>query len=479
VIRRVIFFAAALLIVPAARSGETAGNAATLRAGSFTLESAISLALKQNPEILKSRYEIERTRGQVIEVRAQALPLLANTAQYTQLDPDSIQSGGNRSSFDGTSNSFILQDKSWKITFEARQTLYSGGKVRAALKIAAFEEDASIQLLRETVARVIANVRTQFYTALLNRELITVAGESIQLLGDELKDQQNRFSAGTVPRFNVLRAEVELANARPELIRSRNNFLISRLELAKTLGLDEQATINVVGQLLMPPRELNLSQALVTARKSRAILKARVNSVGVEQQQITVARAGYKPTLDARLGYGFENAQNDIGLGEVVDGWYFGFVGSWNIFDGFQTKGRVKQAQARLASAEVDLSDSERQVELEVQRAYAKVNEAREVIASQSKVVEQADEALRLSRERLAAGAGTQLDVLDARVALTRARTTQKTALADYNVALAEYDRAIGAETIHDYSLPALKRAPVTPPVPAPRTRRADLIGAD
>jgi outer membrane protein TolC len=97
------------------------------------------------------------------------------------------------------------------------------------------------------------------------------------------------------------------------------------------------------------------------------------------------------------------------------------------------------------------------QVELEVQKAYAQAKVSREVIESQTKVVEQAEEALRLSRERLSAGAGTQLDVLNSRVALTKARTTQKQALSDYNVALAEYDRATGSTVIYDPTGPNTK----------------------
>jgi outer membrane protein TolC len=370
-----------------------------------------------------------------------------------------------------SSYSSSSQDKSWRITLQVQQTIYSGGKVRAALKIAELTEDSSHQMLRETVATVVANVRTQFFTALLNRELITVAEESITLLSDQLKDQQNRFDAGTVPRFNVLQAEVELANARPDLIRAKNNFHISRLQLGKTLGLDGDDEPDVIGELRIPPHEVNLSRALAAAEKNRAILQAQRNTVASSAEQITVAKAGYKPKLAADVGYEFENSRNTSNLARVTNGWYLGVTGTWAIFDGFETKGKVDQAVASLASARVGLSDSTLQVELEVQKAYAQARVARQVIASQSKVVEQAEEALRLAKERLNAGAGTQLDVLNARVALTKARTTQKQSLSDYNVALAEYDRATGARTIYDATLPnpkaksaigTLRRGPAT-----------------
>lgn len=461
---RAILFAATLFALTISESAGKSKKPASPGPRSLTLASAVSLALKQNPDILKAIHEIERTRGQVIEVRAQALPTLQAAANYTQYDPELIRSGS-ASAFSTASRSTVAtgsQDKSWRITLQVQQTVYSGGKVRAAMKIAELTEEISHQMLRETVSTVIANVRTQFFTALLNRELITVAEESIVLLTDQLTDQQNRFAAGTVPRFNVLQAEVELANARPDLIRAKNNFHISRLQLGKTLGLETDDEPNVIGVLRIPSHEVNLARALATARKNRPVLMAQRNTVASGEQQITVAKAGYKPSLTADVGYEFVNSRTSTDLAKVENGWYLGVNGTWNIFDGFQTKGKVDQAKASLASAKVNLSDSVQQVELEVQKAYAQAKVAREVIESQAKVVEQADEALRLSKERLAAGAGTQLDVLNSRVALTKARTTQKQALSDYNVSLAEYDRATGARTIYDPSLPDPKAQSAT-----------------
>ena len=459
-----ILAAAALLSGVVGEAGEKARTSDTRRS-SVTLESAVAIALKQNPEILKALHEIERTRGQVIEVRAQALPQVGLTGTYTQEDPTLLQSAGGGAvvSSGGTSStattavvpqatsfSSFGQDKSWRIAIQGTQLLYSGGQVKAALKIAKLTQDSSYYMLRETVGQVIANVRSQFSTVLLDRELITVSEESIALLGDQLKDQKNRFEAGTVPRFNVLQAEVALANAQPDLIRARNNHLIARLTLAKTLGFDARQEVDAIGELRAIPRRVSLPQALATALNLRAILKAQRNTIQTEEQQITVAAAGYKPRLEANAGYEMVNSRRSDDLSDEVHGWFFGATGTWNVFDGFQTKGRIDQAKARLASAKVNFADSTQQVELEVQKAFAGVNQARELIASQAKVVEQADEALRLAKERLAAGAGTQLDVLSAQVARTQARTTQKQALSDYNVAIAEMDRSTGVDTIYD-----------------------------
>ncbi|MGV3532558.1 MAG: TolC family protein, partial [Chthoniobacteraceae bacterium] len=351
-------------------------------------------------------------------------------------------------------NAGSIQNKSWRVAIEARQVLYSGGQIRAALNIAKLTQDSSYYQLRDVVDQVISVVRQQFYTVLLNRALILVAEEAVRLQEEELRDQRNRFEAGTVPRFNVLRAEVELANVQPNLIRARNEYLIAQLELAKILGLDPgpggRPTFNVVGNLAVTERALALDDALILAKARRPFLKVQRQSVLIETEQITVEMAGYKPRVDANAGYEIRNKSSSSDLSDTVNGWFFGFTGSWDIFDGFATYGRVKQARARLEQSRINYYDSVRQVELEVQTAYADLRQAQETISSQQKNVEQALEALRLAQERLAAGAGTQLEVLDARVALTRARTTELQARADYSRAVAEFDRATATDTVYN-----------------------------
>ena len=133
--------------------------------------------------------------------------------------------------------SATLPDNSYDLTLTASQLLYNGSVI-PAIRGANYSQDASIFALRDTLDRMIATVRQQFYLVILNRSLIGVQEESVHLLEQQLQDQQNRFEAGTVPRFNVLQAEVALANQQPSLITARNNYRIAQLQLAKTIGLD-------------------------------------------------------------------------------------------------------------------------------------------------------------------------------------------------------------------------------------------------
>ena len=119
---------------------------------------------------------------------------------------------------------------------------------------------------------------------------------------------------------------------------------------------------------------------------------------------------------------------------------------TWDFFDGGGTQGRIREARAGAEKAEVNLVDKTRRIEQEVRTAYSRLIEAREVLQSQKKVVEQAEEAVQLADVRYEAGSGIQLDVIDAEAALTEARTTQIEAVRNYLVARARLERAIGLD---------------------------------
>jgi outer membrane protein TolC len=149
-------------------------------------------------------------------------------------------------------------------------------------------------------------------------------------------------------------------------------------------------------------------------------------------------------------GYGDRNSEFTSDLTVQRYGWFAGAQMTWDIFDGMLTRGKVMQAKALREKSHTDFADRARQIELEVRTSYSTFVEAREVLESQQKVQEQAEESLRLAKARADAGTGTQLDVLDAETSLTQARTTQVQALHDYDVARARLERAIGQEMIQN-----------------------------
>ncbi|MBV8142727.1 MAG: TolC family protein, partial [Verrucomicrobia bacterium] len=273
------------------------------------------------------------------------------------------------------------------------------------------------------------------------------------LLQSQLEDQKSRYEAGTVPQFNVLQAEGTLENQIPQLIAARNNYRIAQLTMARTLGIpaDKQYVsdnpLPVDGELGYHPIKYDLGSALITARANRPLLKAQRSTILANVENITVQAAGFKPTISANVGFEQESNPRFNNLTNTLQGWFLGLQGSWNIFDGFLTYGKVKQARAQLEQAKVTYDDSVRQVELEVSTAVSNLREAAQTVDSAQTGVNVNLEALRLSDERLAAGTGTQLDVLTAQQELTTARSTLVQAEFSYVSAVASYQQSTATET--------------------------------
>jgi outer membrane protein TolC len=464
-------------------AGELSGG----RARTFTLDQAILTALQRNPDILRGKQEIERTKGVILEIRAQALPHINAGANFNWTDPNLVGSGANvlnsnvtpapnlaaetATTAQTTSTSNLQEtDKSYSLRITGTQLVFNGTTLPAT-RGAFFQRDSAYFAFRNALDQVISTVKTQFYQVVVNKALIGVQEESVHLLESQLKDQQNRFEAGTVPRFNVLQAQVALSNQIPQLITARNNYRISQLTLAKTLGLDfdprrgENPPLEVIGEMPYNPRNIALVNAIELGKERRPFLKQARANVLNQIEQVHVALGGFLPTINASGGYDWISSPFSDNIRDINKGWVFGLVGNWAIWDSGETYGRVKQQRALLSESKITYDDDVRQVELEVQQAYSNLQQNRELIQSQEKNVEQADEALRLAKARLDAGAGTQLDVLNAQVQLLTAQSTRLQALFGYNSSLAEFDRVTGAQSVYTESFNSL----------APRATRSKI----
>jgi outer membrane protein len=203
--------------------------------------------------------------------------------------------------------------------------------------------------------------------------------------------------------------------------------------------------LNLAGKLEAEPYAVELPQAIALALERRSELAALRKAQALRKEDVVTAQAGYKPSLQAYAGYDAHSSIFGPDLTDEFHGWITGVQLTWDIFDGWRTKGKVRQASALYEKAGIDVDDAGRRIELEVRTAWSNFKEADEVLKSQEKVVEEAEEALRLARARSEAGTGTQLDVLGAQTSLTEARTTEVQALHDYAVARARLERAVGA----------------------------------
>jgi outer membrane protein len=490
-------FAAAIILASlvaraSAGEGSTSTGGGTSSSGkvpSFTLDQAILTALQRNPTLLIAEQEIKRTKGVIIQVRAQALPNISARGNFDWTDPLLIGArifGTNTSTTTtpgtaGGAASLIgpvpsqgrevqaplaapsptpiisaaqASDVSYSISVTGTQLIFNG-TTYPQIRGTFFQRDSAYFAFRNTLDQLLATVKTQFYQVILNRELIKVQEESVHLLESQLKDQQNRFEAGTVPRFNVLQAEVALYNQLPLLITAQNNYRISKITLAKTLGLDfqprhgESPPLEVVGEMPYNPRKISLVDAIELGKERRPFLKQARANVLNQKEQLHAAAGQWLPTITTTGGGEWVSSPTNSSWHDISKGWIATVQASLPIWDSGAIAGQVLQQRALLSEAKDSYDDDVRQVELEVQTAYSNLLQNRELIKSQVKNVEEAEEAVRLAKARLDAGAGVQLDVLNAQVQLLTAQSTQLQALFGYNSTLAEFDRATGAQSTY------------------------------
>ena len=467
----------------------------------MTLEDAEKIALRQNPTILAAAQQIRLTQGQYVTIRAQAIPQLNLSTSYNQQGQQLAANGRGAGATITIPNpggqpiiiqsgSQEVQNKTWTIQFTASQLIYDGGAVVSGIRGAIATENSAFFSLRASIDSIIAQVKTEFFLVVLNRALIVAQEQSVALLQQQLKDQQNRYDAGTVPRFNVLQAEVALANAKPPLIQAQNAYRISLYTLVKLLGMDyprgrpSEVPFNIVGQLAYNPRKIDTDQSIRVAVARNPSLKAQRQLILSQAANVNAQFAGFLPSISATAGRSFTNNLASMDLSNSVNDWFFGATGTWAIWDGLATAGKVQSAKAQLQQASINYDNSVRQIILDVQQAISNLQQAKETIDSQEASVVQGMEALRLAQERLDAGAGTQLDVLNAQVSLLQSQTFVLQARYNYISALAQYDQALSLDTQYqdtfaDPLTPSQARKfnklnePGKPQPPLPRALRA------
>jgi outer membrane protein TolC len=464
------------------------GTASVERVPTFTLDQAILTALQRNPTLLNAEQEIKRTRGVIIQVRAQVLPQVTARANFDWTDPNLIgarilgtTTGTGTTPAGATGAASLIQsppsqvrdiqipfaaptatpiqnvqasDISYAISVTGTQLIFNGTswpQIRGSF----FQRDSAYFAFRNILDQLIATVKTQFYQIVVNRELVSVNEQSVHLLEAQLKDQQNRFEAGTVPRFNVLQAEVALYNQLPLLITAQNNLRISKITLSKTLGLDfqprrgENPPLEAVGEMPYIPRTIALADAIEMGKERRPFLKQARANVLNQKEQVRAAAGQWLPTITTTGGGEWVSSPTNSSWHDISKGWIASVQGSLPIWDSGAIAGQVLQQRALLFEAKNTYDDDVRQVVLEIQQAYSNLQQNQELIQSQEKNVQEAEEALRLAKARLDAGAGTQLDVLNAQVQLLTAQSTRLQALFGYNSSLAEFDRATGARSVY------------------------------
>ena len=411
----------------------------------FDLKTALSYALDNNFNIRRAIEQIEEQEGIIVEVKARTRPSLSLDANYQKLD------GGLSEVVEGFG---IATDNTWGISLNLRQALYQGGGIKAALKAQDLTRESVRLFLESTIMDAMLEVTTRYYGTLLARDQIEVEEQNVELLEETLEDAQNRLRAGSVSDFEVLRAEVLLANAKPALIRRRSAFRVAIDQLRRSIGYGNyrrdsnnlEKVPEFLGELKYELVAYDLANCLDLALSNRSELERLRLIEEARDAGLEIARSDYRPSVDLIGSYGKRKSNFSESFDDGPEGWTVGVVATWDIFDGAARKGRVRQARSQLEQSRIERDSLRLAIEVEVRQAMSEFREAEELVNAAAKAVEQAEEALRLADSRYNAGAINQLDVFEARFALTDSRTNRLEANYRHIVAVANLKRAMGED---------------------------------
>ncbi len=412
----------------------------------ITLAEAIAQSLRNNRQLEETRLTLERAEAELREARAALYPNLSvrsnlvrtNQNGTREVNNDEFNQDVNTTSLDGT--------------VELNYNLFSSGRRSAQIKAA----EAQIRLNQLEVERIMSelrlNVTEAYYNLQQADEEVRIAKSSVESSQKSLADAQALERAGVGTRFDVIRAQVQLANSQQELNQAISQQQIARRQLARLLSLPQ--SLNIVAADPVAPGEdwsLSLEESIVLAYKNRAELEQQLVQRDISELQRRAALASLGPQVDlfGNYQYSWVNQSGDILLSTSGDSTTrqgalaFGARMQWNLYDGGAASARARQQKKNMEIAETRFANQRNQVRFEVEQAFFNLQSNRSNIETAQIALEQAKESLRLARLRFQAGVGTQTDVLTADTELTRAEANLVRAILGYNRSLAAMQRAI------------------------------------
>ncbi|MHB8764894.1 MAG: efflux RND transporter permease subunit [Deferrisomatales bacterium] len=399
----------------------------------LTLDEVVRLARERNRDIQAARELRAELEGRYTEERAAALPQVGLTASAAR-------------SRDGSEGIPALTATGVRATLS--QALFTWGQVGAAIRAAEVGLGTAEDRLRAARQAAERDATAAYYDVLLARELHDLALRVQEQRERHFEEARKKLAAGVATEYDVLAAEVAAENARPEVLRAENRVRLARDNLRFLLALDDPE-VDVAGTLdARPAPAPDYAQALAAALARRPELAEARRRVGVSRELVAVARAGDKPRVDFRAGYGWQGLD---GGDYQADGpqWSAGVVITWPLFDGLATRGRVAQAKSRETSLRIEERKLADRVALEVREARNRLAEAEGILQALAGTVTQAERLLALSEKGYEYGVKTRLEVDDAQLNLTTARSELARARRDTQVArvtLAYVTGALGEE---------------------------------
>lgn len=402
----------------------------------YTLGDAIRRGLQRSIPLQNALRDQATSELKIKEVRSQLLPGVNAYAGYTRLDEAPV--------VESTEGSHDQYSAGAGLS----QLLFSGGSVSAALKAAREYRRYALYATERRNNETVRDITMAFCELLYAEDAWRVARESLAQWERFEEQTRIKFQNGTSSEFDLLSAQVKVANEKPQVIAARNDYDLAK-ERFKNLIYEDSADFTVQGELQYTPLDVKAEQLYPLALEHRPELQSMQALIGMRMQDVRATRGTYYPRLYATAGYQGSNPPSEAPADDEWKWhWNAGLSLNWDVLDGGLRSSQVAQKQLAVETARADLTDLERAIRLEVESAYLTLTHSREVVLGAQNSVDLAQKAMDIAEVRYKNGLFTYLEYTDSNLSLTQAKLIHYQALKAYMQAVAQLQYACGTEEL-------------------------------
>lgn len=399
----------------------------------LTLTESIDIALKENPQVLISKQQVREAEGKRMQAVSPMLPQINSNLSFSYYND----------------YPYANFNKNWELSNNLSQNVFTGGKYFFGAKAA----NEGVKIAREgnrlTKQQIIFRVTQAFYEVLFAKRVLSINEEALKLAEEDHRVTKARYEQGEASNYDLLRTEVLVAAEKPKVIQSGNFVKTTLNNLKLLLGIDPLENVELDGSFAFEPLDMNMNNLLSDAKGQRPEIRQAESGKSASKYLSWAARAGYVPNLSFNLTnymaqkYAFSQF---IPRNSWDDYWIAQLSLNIPIFDGLNREAKIKETNAKRLEASIADSFVKDQVSTEVENAYLTVKAAEEIVLSQRKNVDRAEQAYKIIWERYGEGMASQLDILDAQHALSQARLDYARGLFEHIVAKARLNLAVGKD---------------------------------
>jgi outer membrane protein len=420
-------------------------------AKSITLDQAIQIALEKNTSVLTAQYSLEGQQSAVTAAYGNLLPSLSanGTWQRARRETETafIQGLGNVAYHQSsTTNAF-------NTSIGSNVLLFNGFANYANLSRARSDAVAAEHTSDRTRQSVVYQVQSLYFNLLRNEELLKVSEDNLKRDRRQLEQIKESNRVGSKSIADVYRQEVQVGNDELALIQAQNNYDKARADLVFALGLSVMDRNDFHDPSIKPDVDTTEFQAVNEQYKNYRLLvnealQARpdylsaVENVNSANSSVTVATGGHFPSISGFVSYGLNSG--DLSSLNDNRSLLWGLNISFPLFNGWQTTNQVQQAKVNLKTAEEQLSQAERQVQVDIAKSLLDLEAAEKQVSVTINSVISATEDRRIAEEKYNLGAGTILDLLTAEANYTFALSNKVNAAYNYFLVKKQLEYNIG-----------------------------------